>query len=99
MPTYEKLDRVLTDTEWEVKFPMVIVRALERIETLLDHAPIIVDSNSAIPSAARCPLKFELGWLQRDGFVDIIKNVWESLPLVERRFRDGILKFAPHDNS
>jgi hypothetical protein len=31
-PTYEKLDKVLMDAEWESKFPMVSVRALERIE-------------------------------------------------------------------
>ncbi|XBH63830.1 hypothetical protein VPH35_117720 [Triticum aestivum] len=37
VPTYEKLDRVLMDTEWELKFPLVTVRALERIEALSDH--------------------------------------------------------------
>ena len=76
VPTYEKLDRVLMDTEWELKFPMVTVRALERIEALSDHAAIILDSNSTKPNVRR-PSKFELGWLHRDGFVDIIKNVWE----------------------
>jgi hypothetical protein len=34
VPTYEKLDRVLMDTGWEDKYPMVSVRALERIEKL-----------------------------------------------------------------
>jgi hypothetical protein len=33
-PTYEKLDRVLMDADCESKFPMVSVRALERIEGL-----------------------------------------------------------------
>jgi endonuclease/exonuclease/phosphatase family metal-dependent hydrolase len=42
-PTYEKLDRVLMDIDWEDKFPMVTVRALERIEKLSDHAPILFD--------------------------------------------------------
>ena len=60
MPTYEKLDRVLMDTEWELKFPLVTVRALERIEALSDHAPIILDSNST-NLATRRPFKFELG--------------------------------------
>lgn len=82
VPTYEKLDRVLMDTEWELKFPLVTVRALERIEALSDHAPIILDSNSTNP-ATRRPFKFELGWLNRDGFVDMIKNVWER-PAVGR---------------
>jgi hypothetical protein len=42
VPTYEKLDRVLMDTEWKNKYPMVSVRALERIEKLSDHAPILL---------------------------------------------------------
>ena len=42
VPTYEKLDQVLMDTEWELKFPLLTVRALERIETLSNHAPIIL---------------------------------------------------------
>ena len=38
-PTYEKLDRVLMDSRWEDKYPLVTVRALERIEAFSDHAP------------------------------------------------------------
>jgi hypothetical protein len=30
-PTYEKLDHVLMDLDWELKFPLVSVRALPRI--------------------------------------------------------------------
>ena len=41
-PTYEKLESVLMDTDWESKFPLVSVRALERIEGLSDHAPILL---------------------------------------------------------
>jgi hypothetical protein len=29
--TYEKLDITLMDTEWEDKYPLVSIRALERI--------------------------------------------------------------------
>jgi endonuclease/exonuclease/phosphatase family metal-dependent hydrolase len=45
-PTYEKLDRVLMDSEWESKFCMVSVCALERIEGLSDHAPILLTTGS-----------------------------------------------------
>jgi hypothetical protein len=41
-PTYKKLDRVLMDTDWEDKYPMVFVRALERIERLSDYAHILL---------------------------------------------------------
>jgi hypothetical protein len=45
-PTYEKLDRVLMDANGETKFPMVIVHALERIEGLSNHAPILSTTGS-----------------------------------------------------
>jgi hypothetical protein len=60
--TYEKLDRVLMDFDWEDKFPMVSVRALERIEALSDHAPILVTTGSVRPPCIR-RFKFELGCL------------------------------------
>jgi hypothetical protein len=64
------------DTEWEDKFPMVTVRALERIEKLFDHAPILLTTGTPRPLHKR-PFKFELEWLQRDGFHDMVKKVWE----------------------
>jgi hypothetical protein len=75
-PTYEKLDRVLMDSDWEDKYPMVSVRALERIEALSDHAPILLTTGSLRPQC-RQQFKFELGWLHRDGFHDMVKSVWE----------------------
>jgi hypothetical protein len=70
-PTYEKLDRVLMDTSWEDKFPMVSVRALERIEKLSDHAPILLTTGLTRPLSKK-PFKFELGWLQREGFHEMV---------------------------
>lgn len=75
-PTYEKLDRVLTDTNWESKFHMVSVRALERIVGLSDHAPILLTNGLPRPPSTR-QFKFEHGWLQRDGFHAMVKKVWE----------------------
>jgi hypothetical protein len=66
-PTFEKLDRVLMDANWESKFPMVSVHALERIEGFFDHAPILL--TTGLPKApCKHRFKFELGWLQREGF-------------------------------
>jgi hypothetical protein len=42
LPTYEKLDRVLMDTKWKTKYPMVTVHAQEHIEALSDHAPLFL---------------------------------------------------------
>jgi hypothetical protein len=75
-PTYEKLDRVLMDANWESKFPMVSIRALERIEGFSDHAPILLTTGIHKPPGNH-RFKFELGWLQRDGFHDLVKTVWD----------------------
>jgi hypothetical protein len=64
------------DSDWEDKYPMVSVRALERIEALSDHAPILLTTGSLRPQHNR-QFKFELGWLHRYGFHDMVKSVWE----------------------
>jgi hypothetical protein len=63
------------DTEWEDKFPMVSVRALERIEKLSDHASILLITGT-LKSPLKRPFKFELGWLQRDGFHDMVRRIF-----------------------
>jgi hypothetical protein len=74
-PTYEKLDRVLMNSDWEQKFPLVSVRVLPWIESLSDHAPILITTGTPSPQRRR-PFKFELGWIFRDGFSDMVKNAW-----------------------
>ena len=65
------------DTEWESRFPLVSVRALEHIESLSDHAPVLL--TSGIPKPQCKPrFKFELGWLHREGFHEMVKRIWEG---------------------
>ena len=80
VPTFEKLNRVLFTTDWEYKYPLASVRALERIEALSDHAPLLTDFGQPIPSSDRRQFKFELGWLTREGFHDLAKKVWARQP-------------------
>jgi hypothetical protein len=72
-PTYEKLDRILVATEWEEKYPRAAVLALSR--NISDHTPLLLSTGirsvQTIP-----PFKFELGWFFRDGFVDMVKDIW-----------------------
>jgi endonuclease/exonuclease/phosphatase family metal-dependent hydrolase len=42
--TLEKLDRVLMTTEWEFKFPLVTVQALNR--GVSDHTPLLLDTGT-----------------------------------------------------
>ena len=65
------------DTDWECKFPMVSVRALPRIEAISDHAPILLTTGLPRPQHRR-RFKFELGWLHRDGFHEMVKEVWNK---------------------
>jgi hypothetical protein len=69
------------DTDWEDKFPMVSVRTVESIEGLLYRSHIST-TGTPIPSFA-LQFKFEIGWLHREGFHDMVKTVWER-PIVGR---------------
>jgi hypothetical protein len=76
-PTYEKLDRVLMDSVWEFKLPLVSVRALPQSKALSNHAPILLTTRAPLPQHRR-QFKFELGWIYRDGFADMIKFIWDK---------------------
>jgi hypothetical protein len=73
IPTFEKLDRILVSTDWEQKFPVSMVEALTR--QLSDHTPLLLDTGDAAHRGNTHQLKFELGWLTRDGFHDMVAKV------------------------
>jgi hypothetical protein len=57
VPTYEKLDKILVSTDWELKFPTITVQSLPR--GISDLTPLLVDTRS--PSQPnKCTFKFEL---------------------------------------
>jgi hypothetical protein len=76
VPTYEKLDRVLVSTDWELKFPLVLVKALTR--ELSDHTPMLLTMGQQHFRANLKEFRFELGWLLRDNFFDLVAPVWQS---------------------
>ena len=59
-PTYEKLDRILMATEWEEKFPLSNVIALNR--DISDHASLLLNTRDTSLNATQYQFKFELGW-------------------------------------
>jgi hypothetical protein len=73
-PTYEKLDRILITTEWEEKFPLSMVQALTR--EVSGHTPLLLNSGEPSHIATSPMFKFELGWLLRDGFMDMVRDIW-----------------------
>lgn len=55
---------------------MVSVRVLDRIEALSDHVPLLLDTDDTKLHGKIPQFKFELGWIHRDGFADMVKEVW-----------------------
>jgi hypothetical protein len=76
IPTYEKLDRALMSTEWEFKFPLVTIQALDR--GISNHTPLLLNTGYPAFIGSKKKFKFELKWLQREGFHDHIKEIWSN---------------------
>jgi hypothetical protein len=69
---------VLASVEWEKKFPLVSVRAL--IRTGSDHTPLLIVSGEQAHVGNKLIFSFELSWLHPDGFLDMVKKEWLSVP-------------------
>jgi Asp-tRNA(Asn)/Glu-tRNA(Gln) amidotransferase C subunit len=76
-PTYEKLDRILASVSWEQKFPLVSVRALTRAGS--DHPPLLIDSGEQAHRGNKSIFSFELSWLRKEGFYDMVAREWASI--------------------
>lgn len=73
-PTYEKLDCILISIEWEQKFSLVMVRALQR--AVSDHIPLLIDSRVAVHHGNKVNFSIELDWLSREGFYGTVAAKW-----------------------
>jgi hypothetical protein len=71
-PTLEKLDRVLVSTYWEFKYPLVTVKVLPRI--ISNHSPLLLNMGMSSQHTSHM-FKFELGWLLKDGFYDLVTDI------------------------
>ena len=75
-PIFEKLDRVLVTTKWEEKFPISSVQSRDR--GISDHTPIVLNTGASTHMNNQPRFKFEIGWFLRDGFFDMVANIWQS---------------------
>jgi len=71
--TYKKLDRILVTTDWKQKFPLASVQALTR--EISDHTSLLLDTGEPSHRGNVRNFKFELAWLTRDGFFELVKEV------------------------
>jgi hypothetical protein len=56
----------------------VTVRALTC--TGSDHTPLLIDSGDQAHIRNKAHFSFELSWFRQDGFYDLVKNEWLSVP-------------------
>jgi hypothetical protein len=65
--------------DWELKFPLVSVRALTRTGSGSDHAPLLLDSGIKAHVGNQPRFSFELFWLSQDGFIDMVAAEWKAI--------------------
>jgi hypothetical protein len=69
-PTFENLDKILVSTKWEQKFHLSTMEALSR--NISDHTQLLLQTSEPSHRGNNPRFKFELGWLYRDGFHDMV---------------------------
>jgi hypothetical protein len=55
---------------------LTTVRALTR--DVSDHTPLLLNSSEPSLMATQPMFKFELGWLLRDGFMEMVRDIWTN---------------------
>jgi hypothetical protein len=66
----------MVSTEWELKYPRVTVHALTR--EISDHSPLLLDSGQDPKLIKASMFKFELSWLLKEGFYELVVVVWHK---------------------
>jgi hypothetical protein len=60
-----------------IEAPLSTVVALPWV--ISDHTPLIINIGKPSSGNNSPMFKFELGWLLRDGFMDMVRDVWNSV--------------------
>jgi hypothetical protein len=67
------------------KIPSSNVMALSR--DISDHTHLLLNNGSSTSPGSQHLFNFELGWLLRDGFVDMVKEIWDSVAEEEDKMK------------
>jgi exonuclease III len=74
--TLVKLDRWFGSVEWDELHPDASLTACS--SSLSDHCPILMSTSVQLFTMRR--FRFERVWLRMDGFLDVVRELWESVP-------------------
>lgn len=70
-----KIDRVFISTAWEATFPLVTVKALERLPS--DHNPLLLNAGENTCFGKKM-FRFEKWWLEKESFRSVVEKAWNS---------------------
>lgn len=72
---HARIDRVFATTEWDAAYPLARVKAIGKGNS--DDTPLLLNTGDNIHSGKKI-FRFEKWWLERDDFVEVVKNAWEG---------------------
>lgn len=74
---YEKLDKALSNDEWRVQFPDVVVKVLIRVD-FSDHHPILIKLYEDNQIYRERPFCFENAWIMHESYQGMLQDVWRD---------------------
>ena len=70
-----KLDRVLVNEKWNMRFPLSEARFLPA--GMSDHSPMVVKVTGNVQNIKK-PFRFFDMWMDHDEFMPLVKKVWDQ---------------------
>lgn len=93
-----RIDRVLSNDEWNIHMPNAFVRHLARTHS--DHNPILLCFGQATKHTRQKSFKFEASWLLNQNLKDVVRNNWfaeKDFPSTLARCAAGLTHWNNHD--
>lgn len=73
----ERLDRMLINNEWRLRFQQAVVHHLPPLKS--DHRPLLVKfQRDPQPNRFRRPFRFYAGWLSHEDFPNFLSKCWDQ---------------------
>jgi hypothetical protein len=83
--------------DWEQKYPLSIVTALSR--DISDHTPLFLDTGQNSSGSNYNQFKFEPSWLLRDGFREMVTDIWVNENKGGLSWKDGRQRFESYGST
>jgi hypothetical protein len=71
---------------------MATVTSLSR--DISDHTSLLLDTGDKVAKDQQPPFKFELGWLLKEGFFELVSEVWKRKLRNSHQYKSGNVKLG-----